>query len=116
MVKNYSFEHGIKQAVGFHASFIDMKTRLVWSESFPKTKYRRIESKVSDSTFFLVISQNCDIAAHRDDLDSAIELAVCKSIKEKSVTNRNQFAISFDAFNFSLKERGMKLVRNTLLS
>ncbi|WP_421189115.1 hypothetical protein [Aeromonas sanarellii] len=97
------FEHGIKQAVGFHASFIDIETRLAWSESFPKKKYRKVESKVSDSTFFLVISQNCDIATHRDDLDSAIELAVCKSIKERSVTDRNQFAISSRRLQFLIE-------------
>jgi len=94
-------KHGVKQAVCFHASLINQEARLRWSGSFPKEKYRGIESKISASALFLVISQNCDIAAS-DELDSAIELIVCKSIKVKKIYAGNQFAHSSRKLQFSL--------------
>ena len=70
------FEHGIKQATCFHASLIEKEVRIAWTDSFSKFKHRGIASKISDSTIFLVLSQNCDIAAYNDGLESAIELLV----------------------------------------
>ena len=95
-------KHGVKQAVCFHASLINQETRLRWSGSFPKEKYRGIESKISASALFLVISQNCDIAARSDEQDSAIELIVCKSIKVKKIYAGNQFAHSSRKLQFLL--------------
>lgn len=94
--------YGIKQAVCFHASLINQETRLRWSESFPKKKYRGTESKISDTALFLIISQNCDIAARNDEHDSAIELIVCKLLKEKNVYAGNQFAHSSRKLQFLL--------------
>lgn len=99
------FEHGIKQAICFHASLIEKERRIAWTNSFSKIKHRGIESKISNSAIFLVLSQNCDIAAYNDDLDSAIELVVCKPIKPKQVFHANKFAISSRKLQFQYGEK-----------
>ncbi len=99
------FEHGIKQATCFHASLIEKEVRIAWTDSFSKFKHRGIASKISDSTIFLVLSQNCDIAAYNDGLESAIELLVCKPVKPKQVFHANMFAISSRKLQFQHGEQ-----------
>lgn len=92
--------YGVTQAVCFKASSIDDETRLSWSHSFPKEKYRGDLSRVNHDSLFLVISQNCDISVSNDALDSAIEIAVCKRIRSKQVYQGNQFANSSRMLQF----------------
>lgn len=91
------------QASCFFASHIPKSIRLQWSDSFPKAEHRLQESKLKDSAIFLVLSQNCDIACRNDVNDSAIELAICKKIKERDVFPGNSFVKSVRKLHFHAK-------------
>jgi len=93
-------DFGIRQAVCFSASCFQDETRLAWTDSFAKKVNRGEASKIKASSMLLVISQNCDIAARKDVLDSAVEIVVCKKLKERNVFEGNKFAHSSRKLQF----------------
>ena len=90
----------LEQASCFLASNVPMEKRLEWSDSFPKKVIRRDCTKLKDTSLFLVLSQNCDIACRQDHLDSAVELVVCKKIREKDVSLGSSFVKSVRRLHF----------------
>lgn len=90
------------QASCFFASDINMDKRLEWSDSFAKSSLRNDRKKLKDTSLFLVLSQNCDIACLNDSVESAIELAVCKKINANKVYSGNSFVRSVRKLNFQL--------------
>ena len=90
------------QASCFFASNIHMDKRLEWSDSFAKKSLRNDRKKLKDTSLFLVLSQNCDIACSKDSIESAIELVVCKKIRESDVHSWNSFVRSVRKLHFRL--------------
>jgi hypothetical protein len=93
-------DFNIRQAVCFSASCFQDNDRLAWTDSFAKKVNRGEASKIKASSMLLVISQNCDIAARKDELDSAIEIVVCKKLKIRNVFEGNKFAHSSRKLQF----------------
>ncbi|WP_335917814.1 hypothetical protein [Shewanella chilikensis] len=98
--------HGKKltQASCFFAKIVPEEIRLQWSESFSKPALRADKKKFKDSSVFLVLSQNCDIACRNDGIESTIEIAVCKKIREKDVFSGNSFVKSVRKLHFKAGE------------
>ncbi|EMX1048636.1 hypothetical protein AAF472_003930 [Vibrio alginolyticus] len=92
------------QASCFFVNIVPEATRLKWSESFSKPALRGDKKKFKDSSVFLVLSQNCDIACRNDGIESTIEIAVCKKIKEKDVFPGNSFVKSVRKLHFKAGE------------
>lgn len=90
---------GVKQAVCIPASCFCDEIRLRWSDSFSKKNNRKL-SKIPNTSMLLVISQNCDIAAANDNLESSLELVVCKKLKPRDLHAGNQFAHSCRRLQF----------------
>lgn len=88
------------QASCFSASLISDETKKNWSKSFHKPEYRDSLKKIKNSSIFLILSQNCDIACRNDSLDSTVEIAVCKKIKESDVFPGNSFVKSVRKLHF----------------
>ncbi|MCZ7836159.1 hypothetical protein [Atlantibacter hermannii] len=91
---------GIKQAVCIPAACFEDEIRLRWTDSFSKNNIRHQLSKVPSTAMLLVISQNCDIAAYKDENESSIELIVCKKIKARDLYPGKQFAYSCRRLQF----------------
>ncbi|ELI5735572.1 hypothetical protein RRK63_004315 [Vibrio fluvialis] len=94
----------LNQASCFFVSSIPMDKRLEWSNSFSKPHLRSDKKKFKDTSLFLVLSQNCDIACRKDDNESTIELAVCKKIRPKDVYVGNSFVKSVRKLHFKAGE------------
>jgi hypothetical protein len=94
----------LKQASCFFASSVPLKTRLAWTDSFVKSSFRNVIAKIKDSSIFLVLSQNCDIACPNDSIESAIEIAVCKKINKRDVFPGNSFVKSVRKLHFQVGE------------
>ena len=91
-------ELGVEQCTSFFCASIPMGTRLNWANSLPKIELRDDVKKLKDTSIFLILSQNCDIACRNDKLDSHVEICVCKKIKEKehnNYSNKNTFLIVY---------------------
>lgn len=81
-----------------------MDARLRWSESLSKVELRNDVKKLKDTSIFLILSQNCDIACRNDKLDSHVEICVCKKIKEKEKHAGNMFVGSVRKLQFSIED------------
>ncbi|EKA7393679.1 hypothetical protein OL318_003993 [Vibrio parahaemolyticus] len=92
------------QASCFLGSSIPMEKRIEWSASFTKPRLRADQTKLKDTSIFLVLSQNCDIACRKDQIESTIEIAVCKKIKPKDVYEGNSFVKSVRKLHFQAQE------------
>ena len=92
----------LKQASCFFASQIPQEKRKEWSESFLKKALRGSTSKLKDTSLFLVLSQNCDIACRTDNIDSAVEVVICKKIRDKDVYAGNSFVKSVRKLQFKV--------------
>ena len=94
---------GIRQGSYFSASDFAMDKRVEWSDSFSKAAIRGDKKRLKDSSVFIVLTQDCDIACKNDTTDSCVELLVCKSIKEKQVHHGNQFVNSVRKLHFQVE-------------
>ncbi|MCG9723386.1 hypothetical protein [Shewanella sp. Isolate7] len=92
------------QASCFLASQIPDEKRLEWSQSFAKAHLRNDHSKLKATSVFLVLSQNCDIACPNDEIETCIELVICKKIRSKDVHQGNSFVKSVRKLHFKLGE------------
>lgn len=81
-----------------------METRVGWSNSLPKIELREDVKKLKDTSIFLILSQNCDIACRNDKLDSHVEICVCKKLKEKEKHAGNMFVGSARKLQFSVDD------------
>lgn len=97
------FELGVKQGVCLRASIINQEKKLEWLDSLSKNTYRDKISKFKDTSLLMIISQACDIAAS-DNIESSIELVICKKIKERDVYKANTFVSSVRKFQFKFGE------------
>lgn len=95
-------ELGVEQCTSFFCASIPMGTRLNWANSLPKIELRDDVKKLKDTSIFLILSQNCDIACRNDKLDSHVEICVCKKIKEKEKHAGNMFVGSARKLQFSI--------------
>ncbi|WP_146129568.1 hypothetical protein [Alteromonas alba] len=95
-------ELGVEQCASFFCASVPMDTRLNWANSLPKIEFREDVKKLKDTSIFLILSQNCDIACRNDKLDSHVEVCVCKKIKEKEKHAGNMFVGSARKLQFSI--------------
>jgi hypothetical protein len=96
-------QRNVSQSICISASCFSDDTRLGWTESFSKSRYRGKSSKVKATSMLLVLSQNCDIAARDDRLDDSLELVVCKEISTPH--EGNKFAHSARKLHFQVDEQ-----------
>lgn len=96
-------ELGVRQGSYFSASDFAMEQRVEWSDSFSKAAIRADKKRLKNSSIFIVLTQDCDIACKSDTTDSCVELLVSKSIKEKQVHHGNQFVNSVRKLHFQVE-------------
>lgn len=93
----------LEQASCFFIDLIEQSDRIEWLDSLPKKDLRSKTKKTKDGTLCVILSQNCDIACSRDDLDDCIEIAFCQKINPKQVHSGNQFTKSVRKFQFKFQ-------------
>lgn len=86
-------ELGLRQSTYFEASCVSQKVRDGWIKSRSQSKYREPgKSKtIKDHDLLVVTSQNCDIGSRSDTIDTGVELAVFKPIKDRAAHPGNQY-------------------------
>lgn len=94
----------LKQACCFYGNLINEDLKRKWLNSLPKSELREKMKKFNDKSLCVVLSQDCDIACAKDDMDDSIEIALCQQIKEKDVFEGNQFVKSVRKFQFTARE------------
>ncbi len=97
--------HGLCQGAYIKSSCIPDETRLEWSKSFPKIENRGKAKKIKSDSLLVVISQDCDIACRQDDLDSCVEMVVCKKLKKTSPHKSNLFVKSVRKLHLQADEQ-----------
>ena len=91
----------VRQCSCIPASSFTMPQRLEWTESFTRPSLRGDPKRVKDSSMLLVITQECDIAARKDEFEPVIEIVICKKIKEKDTHIGNLFLKSTRKLQFN---------------
>ncbi|WP_019029474.1 hypothetical protein [Colwellia piezophila] len=98
-------ELGIRQGSYIKASLIPEDIRNTWIDSRTQANFRDVnkKTKIVESSLLVVTSQDCDIACSNDDLDTTVELAIFKPIKNKQVFAGNQFVKSVRKLQIQLE-------------
>lgn len=94
----------LQQASCFFANNISEDVRKNWLGSLPKINLRDKFNKFTEEVLCVVLSQNCDIACSKDDLDDCLEIALCQPIKAKKVFRGNQFVKSVRKLHFKFMD------------
>lgn len=99
-------ELNIKQGRFFYASFLHQEEeKREWSEFFINRNSRGKIKHFKEKSIFVVLSQDCDIAHHNDNVEGMIELVLCKKILAKEMYPGNQFVQSVRKLHFKLEDK-----------
>jgi|SRR5690554_2853269 len=91
----------IKQGAYFSACLVNAEKE-IWASYFINPTQRATVNRFKRNSIFLILSQDCDIACHNDQLDNTVELVLCKKIRSRDVFAGNQFVTSVRKLQFTV--------------